>query len=163
MNFCDAFSIPILTLTDVKGYCSGKCAEKYMSTQAAKLLYAFSTASVAKVNVIMGECYGSAGIIMNSKAIGADYVYAWSNAKIGAIDGKHAAEILYDGKDAAFLKEKAAAYDELQGSVASAAGRGYVDTIIDPEDTRKFVIGAFEMLYGKDNFGSRRSTARSKP
>jgi acetyl-CoA carboxylase carboxyltransferase component len=86
---------------------------------------------------------------MNSKSVGADYAYAWENAKIGSMDAKHAAEIMYDGEDKSVISDKAKEYEALQTSAESAASRGYVDTLIAPEDTRKYVIGAFEMLYTK--------------
>ena len=76
-------------------------------------------------------------------------VYAWENAEIGMMDADLAAKIMYAGDDAAALTEKAAEYRELQNSVSSAAARGYVDTVIAPADTRKYVIGAFEMLFTK--------------
>ncbi len=151
VKFCDAFNIPILSLTNVSGFCNCEHAERSIATLAAQLTSALASASVPKVNVIVGEAYGSAAVVMNSKAIGADYVYAWKSAKVGAIDGKHAAEILYDGEDASVKSQKAAEYDALQASSVSAAARGYVDTLIDPADTRKYVVGAFEMLYGKDS------------
>ena len=149
VDFCDAFNIPILTLTNVNGFCTCENTEKYGARAAAKLIRAFTGADVPKVNVVVGEAYGTAAVIMNSKAVGADYVYAWKSAKIGAMDGRHAAEILYDGESDSVIAEKAKEYDEKQGSVISAAARGYVDTVIDPSETRKYVIGAFEMLYGK--------------
>ena len=114
VNFCDAFGIPVLSLTNVKGYKADKCAEKKIAKAAAKLTYAFANATVPKVNVIVGEAFGSAYVAMNSKAI-------------------------------ACAKE----YAELQNNVSSAAKRGYVDQIIEPVDTRKYVIGAFEMLLTK--------------
>ena len=86
---------------------------------------------------------------MNSKGLGADFVYAWPNAEIGMMDAKLAAKIMYADADAKELREKTAAYAELQNNVASAAKRGYVDTVIDAQDTRKYVIGAFEMLFTK--------------
>ena len=86
---------------------------------------------------------------MNSKAIGADIVMAWPDAQIGAMDATLAAKIMYDGKDAETIKAKASEYKALQTSVQSAARRGYVDHIVEPADTRKYVIGAFEMLYSK--------------
>ncbi|MBR1893286.1 MAG: carboxyl transferase [Lachnospiraceae bacterium] len=150
VSFCDAFNIPVLTLTNTHGFCACECAEKAIAAEAAKLAYAFATAEVPHVNVIVGEAFGSAAVVMNSKALGADYTYAWETAKVGAIDGKHAAEIMYDGQDQSVISEKAAEYDLLQTTSQSAAARGYVDTVIDPADTRKYVIGAFEMLYGKD-------------
>ena len=87
---------------------------------------------------------------MNSKSIGADMVYAWPSAEIGMMDAKMAAKIMYANADAATITEKAAEYADLQANVTSAARRGYVDTIIQPEDTRKYVIGAFEMLFTKE-------------
>lgn len=86
---------------------------------------------------------------MNSKAIGADVTFAWPTAEIGSMDAKHAAQIMYDGKGADVINEKAAEYASLQTSAQGAARRGYVDSIIEACDTRKYVIGAFEMLYTK--------------
>ena len=86
---------------------------------------------------------------MNSKSIGADMVYAWPTSEIGMMDANLAAKIMYADEDAATIKEKAAEYAALQNNVVSAARRGYVDTIIEAQDTRKYVIGAFEMLYTK--------------
>lgn len=149
VNFCDAFSIPVLTLTNVEGFAANKCAEKTLARETAKLTYAFANATIPKVNVVIGKAYGSAYITMNSKAIGADMVYAWPNAEIGMMDAKLAAKIMYADQDATVINEKAAEYKELQSSPLSAARRGYVDTIIEPADTRKYVIGAFEMLFTK--------------
>ena len=97
----------------------------------------------------MGRAYGSAYVAMNSKSIGADMVYAWPDTEIGMMDAALAAKIMYADADAEVQKEKAAAYRELQSSPMSAARRGYVDAIIEPADTRKYVIGAFEMLFTK--------------
>lgn len=150
IKFCDAFGIPVLTLTNVNGFEATVDAEKNMAKAAAKLTAAFAGATVAKVNVIVGNAYGSAYIAMNSKAIGADLTIAWQNAKIGMMDAKLAAKIICDGKGADEIDRCAAEYAELQSSVLSAAKRGYVDQLIDACDTRKYVIGAFEMLYNKD-------------
>ncbi len=147
--FCDAFNIPILSLTNVKGYEATMCSEKRIARSVAKLTYSFANATVPKVNVIIGDAFGSAYVAMNSKAIGADITIAWPDAKIGAMEGKNAAAIMYDGESADVIKDKAKEYDELQASAAGAARRGYVDEIIDAADTRKYVIGAFEMLYTK--------------
>ncbi len=149
INFCDAFSIPVLTLTNVTGFAATVDSEKNIARAAAKLTYAFANATVPKVNVIIGKAYGSAYITMNSKSIGADMVYAWPTSEIGMMDATLAAKIMYADADAETLKEKAAAYKELQSSPVSAARRGYVDAIIEPADTRKYVIGAFEMLFTK--------------
>ena len=149
VDFCDAFSIPVLTLTNVTGFHATKCSERNIAREAAKLTYAFANATVPKVNVIIGKAYGSAYIVMNSKSIGADMVYAWPQAEIGMMDAKLAAKIMYADSDAATIQEEAEKYKELQSSPLAAARRGYVDTIIEPADTRKYVIGAFEMLFTK--------------
>ena len=149
VNFCDAFSIPVLTLTNVTGFAATVESEKNMASAVAKLTYAFANATVPKVNVIVGKAFGSAYVSMNSKSLGADLVYAWPTAEIGMMDAKLAAQIMYADADAETLNEKAAEYKELQSSPNSAAARGYVDAIIEPADTRKYVIGAFEMLFTK--------------
>ena len=153
VNFCDAFSIPVLSLTDVAGYAASKCEEKKIEKAAAKLTYAFAGATVPKVNVVIGKAFGSAYTVMNSKAIGADITYAWPDAKIGTMDAKLAAKIICDGQDAAAIDACAAEYEALQTSAESAAQRGYVDQIIEAADTRKYVIGAFEMLFTKREDG----------
>ena len=149
VKFCDAFEIPVLTLTNVKGYKATKCSESNMARNAAELTNAFISATVPKVNIVIGEAFGSAYLTMNSKSTGADMVFAWPNAQIGMMDAKLAAKIMYADADAATINEKAAEYAMLQSSALSAAKRGYVDTIIEAEDTRKYVIGAFEMLFTK--------------
>ena len=149
VKFCDAFDIPVLTLTNATGFMATLCSEKMMAKSVGELVAAFADATVPKVNVIIGKAYGTAYVAMNSKSIGADLVYAWDNAEIGMMDASLAAKIMYADADAAELNEKAAQYRELQNGVASAAARGYVDTVISPADTRKYVIGAFEMLFTK--------------
>lgn len=149
ISFCDAFNIPVLSVTNVKGYKANMCTERSIARAMAKLTYAFANATVPKVNVIAGAAYGSAYVSMNSKGIGADMVYAWTGSEIGMMDAKLAAKIMYADADAAVQKEKAAQYAALQSSPEAAAKRGYVDSIIEPKDTRKYVIGAFEMLFTK--------------
>ena len=147
VGFCDAFNIPVLTIAEACGFFGMPCTEDILPKAAARLLYAYSNATVPKVTLNIGNSYGSAAVLMGSKAIGADIVYGWNNANIGAMDPKNAAKILSAaGGNAAEIEKK---YCELQTSVASAASRGYIDTIIAPEDSRKYIIGAFEMLYSK--------------
>lgn len=149
ITFCDAFDIPVLSLTNVKGFASCKCAEKGMAKAVARLTYAFANATVPKVNVVTQKAYGSAYVAMNSKAIGADITIAWPDAEIGTMDASLAAKIICDGQGADAIQACAKEYAALQTSAVSAAKRGYVDQIVAPEDTRKYVIGAFEMLYTK--------------
>ena len=149
VKFCDAFEIPVLTLTNVTGFKATLCNEKMMAASIGEMVRAFADATVPKVNVVIGKAYGTAYVAMNSKSVGADLVYAWDSAEIGMMDASLAAKIMYPGADAASLNEKAAEYRNLQSGVESAAARGYVDTVIAPADTRKYVIGAFEMLFTK--------------
>ncbi len=148
VKLCDAFSIPVLSLTNVKGYLATVENEKRIAKAAARLTYAFADATVPKVNLITGTAFGSAYVTMNSKAIGADVTYAWPDACIGTMDADMAAKIIYSDQPE-MVGEKTAEYAALQNNVVSAAQRGYVDSIVEPVDTRKYIIGAFEMLYSK--------------
>lgn len=155
VSFCDAFNIPLLTLVNVKGYKATKCTERKIAKTAGRLTYAFASATVPKVSVIVGEAFGTAYLTMNSKSIGADIVYAWPQAVIGMMDPTAAAKIMYADElskaddSLSMINEKAGLYRELQSSAVAAAKRGYVDDIIEACDTRKRVIAAFEMLFTK--------------
>ena len=155
VEFCDAFNIPVLSFTNTKGFIATVEEEKTVAKAVAKLTYAFANATVPKVNVVVGKAFGSAYVAMNSKSIGADGVYAWPDSTIGTMCPKEAVRIMYadELKNAsdknAFIEEKANEYRVNQSSAMSAAKRGYVDSIIEACDTRKYVIGAFEMLYTK--------------
>lgn len=149
VNFCDAFQIPVLTLTNVSGYKATIEEEKTIAKAVSKLTHTFANATIPKVNVITGKAFGSAYIAMNSKHIGADMVFALPSAQIGMMDAELAAKIMYEGSPAEVVKEKAVAYAKLQDSAESAAKRGYVDSIIEATSLRKHVIYAFEMLFTK--------------
>ena len=149
VRFCDAFEIPVITLTNVTGFAATESEEKKVADAAGKLTAAFAGANVPKVNVITGKAIGSAYAVMNSKASGADFTIAFPDATIGMMDAKLAAHVLCTGS-AQEVAETAAKYDALQNSIDSAAARGYVDQIIEPEDLRKY------------RNSLRRSTARSK-
>lgn len=149
ISFCDSFNIPVLSLTNVKGYEATVASEKGIARAAAKLTYAFANATVPKVNLILGKAYGTAYVAMNSKGIGADLTLAWPTAEIGAMDARLAAKIMYDGQGAEIIDAKAAEYAAQQTSAQGAARRGYVDQIVEAADTRKYIIGAFEMLCTK--------------
>lgn len=155
VRFCDSFNIPVLTLTNVSGLKADKHHEMRLSKTMAELSYAYGSATVPMVNVVAGEAYGSAYVVMNSKALGADMVFAWPKSSIGTMKAESAVRIIYaeelaESKDAqSLIREKAAEYEAAQSSPEAAASRGYVDAIIDPAATRKHVIAAFEMLYTK--------------
>lgn len=148
---CDAFNIPVLTLTNVEGFATTVEEEKTIASKAAALTAAFAEADVPKVNLITGNAYGSAYITMNSKHIGADMVFALPDAKIGMMDAQVAAKIMYaDDKDTD-LAAKAAEFAAQSGTEAAAA-RGYIDSIISPEAARKQLIFAFELLFTKSEY-----------
>jgi acetyl-CoA carboxylase carboxyltransferase component len=142
--FCDSFDIPIITLTNAKAYASSMDEEKTIAQAVADMTYAFASADVPKINLITGEAYGSAYVAMNSKHIGADLVLALDTAKVGVMDAKVAAKIMYEG--AADSAEKEKEFDALQSGAGAAAARGYVDNVIDGESTRKHLIYALQMF-----------------
>ncbi|MCM1272780.1 MAG: carboxyl transferase [Clostridium sp.] len=155
VKFCDAFSIPVLTLVNVKGFVGTVANERMIADAAAKLTYAFANSTVPKVTLVMGDAFGTAYTVMNSKAIGADMVYAWPGAKIGTMDPEMAVKIMY-AKEIEAAEDKVACvaeyketYTKLQSSAMAAAKRGYVDDIIEPDATRKRLVAAFDMLYAK--------------
>lgn len=149
ITFCDAFNVPLLSLTNVTGYEASVASEKTIAKAVAKLTYSFANATIPKVNVVIGKAFGNAYIAMNSKAIGADVTIAWDSAEIGMMDAALAAKIMYEGESAEVIKDKTEEYEKLQNNIFSAAGRGYVDEIIEADQSRKYIIGAFEMLFTK--------------
>lgn len=155
IRFCDAFNIPVLTITNVNGLKADKHQEMRLQKAMAEMAYAYGSASVPMVNVVVGKAYGSAYVVMNSKALGADLVFAWPESSIGTMKAESAVRIIYADEIAAstaapeLIKEKAAEYEAAQQSPDAAASRGYVDAVIEPASTRKHLIAAFDMLYTK--------------
>ena len=156
VRFCDAFNIPLLVLEDVPGFLPGTDQEwNGIISNGAKLLYAFSEATVPRVTVITRKAYGGAYDVMNSKHIGADMNFAWPSAEIAVMGAKGAAEIIFNKEiassedPAAKWKEKESEYAQLFANPYSAAERGYVDEVIEPSVTREKLIRAFEMLENK--------------
>ncbi|MBN1252393.1 MAG: acyl-CoA carboxylase subunit beta [Bacteroidales bacterium] len=156
VRFCDAFNIPLLVFEDVPGFLPGTDQEwNAIITNGAKLLYAFSEATVPRITVITRKAYGGAYDVMNSKHIGADINFAWPTAEIAVMGAKGAAEIIFrkeimesDNKEA-ILKEKEDEYNQMFANPYIAAARGYVDEVIMPDQTRKRLIRAFKMLENK--------------
>jgi propionyl-CoA carboxylase beta chain len=156
VRFCDAFNIPLLTLVDVPGFLPGKDQEwQGIITNGAKLLYAFSEATVPKITVITRKAYGGAYDVMNSKHIGADMNFAWPSAEIAVMGAKGAAEIIFKNEIAASTdkdatwKQKEMEYTETFANPYKAAARGFIDEVIMPQETRKKLIKAFDMLKNK--------------
>jgi propionyl-CoA carboxylase beta chain len=156
VRFCDCFNIPLLVFEDVPGFLPGTDQEwNGIITNGAKLLYAFSEATVPRVTVITRKAYGGAYDVMNSKHIGADMNYAWPTAEIAVMGAKGAAEIIFKNEinasndPAAKLKEKEEEYVKHFANPYRAAERGYVDEVIRPDQTREKLIRAFRMLENK--------------
>jgi propionyl-CoA carboxylase beta chain len=156
VRFCDCFNIPLLVLEDVPGFLPGTDQEwRGIITHGAKLLYAFSEATVPRITVITRKAYGGAYDVMNSKHIGADMNYAWPSAEIAVMGAKGAAEIIFrkEIKEAedkkAKWEEKEKEYAALFANPYNAAARGYVDEVIEPSKTREKLIKAFKMLENK--------------
>src|SRR5690606_33750883 len=156
VRFCDCFNIPLLVFEDVPGFLPGTDQEwNAIITNGAKLLYAFSEATVPRITVITRKAYGGAYDVMNSKHIGADMNFAWPSAEIAVMGAKGAAEIIFkkeiqqaDDPEAAW-KEKEKEYAEMFANPYNAAARGYVDEVIRPDQTREKLIKAFKMLENK--------------
>ena len=152
IRFCDAFSIPILTLVDVPGFLPG-IAQEYggIIKHGAKLLFAYAEATVPKVTVITRKAYGGAYDVMASKHIRADVNYAWPTAEIAVMGAKGATEILYRAEltDKSKIAKRTADYEARFANPFVAAERGFIDDVILPRETRRRVARAFEMLKGK--------------
>lgn len=156
VRFCDCFNIPLLVFEDVPGFLPGTDQEwNAIITNGAKLLYAFSEATVPRVTVITRKAYGGAYDVMNSKHIGADINYAWPTAEIAVMGAKGAAEIIFKKEIAeaenpeAKLQEKVDEYTRKFANPYRAAHRGYIDEVIYPDQTRIKLIRAFSMLENK--------------
>lgn len=159
IRFCDSFSIPIITFEDVTGFFPGVNQEHGgIIRHGAKILYAYSEATVPKITVILRKAFGGAYVAMNSKAIGADIVFAWPNAEIAVMGPEGAANIIFakeinQSSDPAVTRsEKIEEYRNMFANPYVAASHGMVDDVIDPRDTRKVLKQSLEMLRTKKEF-----------
>ncbi|WP_026953340.1 acyl-CoA carboxylase subunit beta [Algoriphagus mannitolivorans] len=156
VRFCDSFNVPLLVLVDVPGFLPGTDQEwNGIIVNGAKLLYAFSEATVPRITVITRKAYGGAYDVMNSKHIGADMNYAWPTAEIAVMGAKGASEIIFKKEIAeaedpeAKLQEKVDEYTAKFANPYRAAHRGFIDEVIFPSETRIKLIKAFKMLENK--------------
>jgi methylmalonyl-CoA carboxyltransferase large subunit len=156
VRFCNAFNIPLVTLVDVPGFLPGIEQERGgIIRHGAKLLFAYSAATVPKITIVLRKAYGGAYIAMCSKGLGADRVAAWPTAEIAVMGAEGAAEIVFR-REIDTAEDKVAKRQELVDSYRNtfanpqvAAGRRLVDEIIEPADTRKYIARALESLHGK--------------
>lgn len=163
VRFCDCFNIPLLVLVDVPGFLPGTDQEwNGIIQHGAKLLYAFSEATVPRITLITRKAYGGAYDVMNSKHIGADMNFAWPTAEIAVMGAKGASEIIFkkeiqSSKDPqATLLEKEKEYGEMFANPYKAAERGFIDEVILPEESRRKIIKAFTVLANKKKAGPMR-------
>jgi len=163
IRFCDAFNIPLVTLVDTSGYLPGVAQEHGgVIRHGAKILYAYSEATVPKLTVILRKAYGGAYIAMCSRHLGADQVFAWPSAEIAVMGPDGAANIIFKREideapdPAALRKEKIEEYKAEFANPYKAARRGYIDDVIDPARTRPRLAAALGMLLGKRERGPSR-------
>jgi acetyl-CoA carboxylase carboxyltransferase component len=156
VRICDAFNVPLVTFVDVPGFLPGVSQEHGgIIRHGAKLLYAYSEATVPCIQVITRKAYGGAYVVMGSKSIGADLAYAWPSAELAVMSPQGAVEIMYRKELAAAddpvgrRAELVADYSEREANPWMAAERGYLDDVIDPADTRAKLIAGLEMLRTK--------------
>jgi propionyl-CoA carboxylase beta chain len=150
VRFCDSFNIPILTFVDVPGFLPGTDQEyNGIIRHGAKLLYAFAEATVPKITIITRKAYGGAYDVMSSKHLRGDYNYAWPTAEIAVMGSKGAVEILYRGKPMEEVKKAEEYYKNTFANPLPAAKRGFIDDIIEPENTRKIICENLELLRTK--------------
>jgi len=156
IRYCDAFNIPLVTLEDMPGYLPGVDQEHAgVIRHGAKILYAYSEATVPKITVIVRKAYGGGYIAMNSRHMKADFMFAWPTAEIAVMGPEGAANIIFrkeimSAEDPeAVRKEKVAEYKEKFANPYVAAAKGYIDTVIEPEETRKMLLHSLEVSMNK--------------
>ena len=149
IRYCDAFNIPIVTLVDLPGYLPGIDQEHAgVIRHGAKILYAYSEATVLKITVILRKAYGGGYIAMNSRHLRADFVFAWPGAEIAVMGPEGAANIIFkkeisEAEDPEKMRKlKVKEYKEKFANPYVAAARGYVDSVIEPSETRKLLLHA---------------------
>jgi acetyl-CoA carboxylase carboxyltransferase component len=156
IRFCDAFNIPIVTLVDLPGYLPGVDQEHAgVIRHGAKVLYAYSEATVPKITVILRKAYGGGYIAMNSRHLRADFVFAWPSAEIAVMGPEGAANIIFRKEittaadPEAMRKQKVEEYKEKFANPYVAAAKGYIDSVIEPEETRRILQHAIEVSVSK--------------
>lgn len=156
IRYCDAFGIPIVTFVDLPGYLPGVDQEHAgVIRHGAKLLYAYSEATIPKITVILRKAYGGGYIAMSSRHLHADFVYAWPGAEIAVMGPEGAANIIFrkeimEAADPdAMRKEKIEEYKEKFANPYVAAGKGYIDSVIEPQETREFLLHSIEVSINK--------------
>ncbi|MCR4830333.1 MAG: carboxyl transferase [Pseudobutyrivibrio sp.] len=145
VDLCDMYEIPVLSITNVAAFKACTCQEKRLPRALAQMTQRFVDASIPKLNLITKQAYGTPYVLMNSKSLGADLVYAFDSSSVGAMEASKAAKILADnGTDAAAIEKD---YAALQDNALTAAAHGHIDRIVSMADSRKYIIAGFEMFF----------------
>ncbi len=159
IRYCDAFNIPIITLEDMPGYLPGVDQEHAgVIRHGAKMLYAYSEATVPKMTIILRKAYGGGYIAMNSRHLGADFVFAWPGAEIAVMGPEGAANIIFrkeimEAEDQDAMRQlKVQEYIDKFANPFVAASKGYIDGVIEPEETRDILLHALSISKNKDDF-----------
>ena len=145
IDLCTRFHIPLLTVTDTDGYKTDSETEAFLPSAAERMLRALTAADIPKINLVTGSIVGSAYSMMNSKGLGADYVFMWDSANVSIVDPRQATEVIF-GRWSAELEQQ---YRDTQSSAVALARHGFVDKVIAPEDTRKYLIGALQVFVNR--------------
>jgi acetyl-CoA carboxylase carboxyltransferase component len=158
VSFCDAFGLPLLTLVDTPGFYPGKDLEwRGMIRHGAQLAFAYARASVPRVAVVLRKAYGGAYIVMDCRSMGSDLYLAWPSAEIAVMGAKGAVEVLHRREAPERREQLEAEYEQRFLNPYVAADRGFVDAVIDPADTRREVVAAFDLLATKrESLGTRK-------
>jgi len=159
IRFCDAFNIPLITLEDIPGYLPGVDQEHAgVIRHGAKVLYAYSEATVPKITVILRKAYGGGYIAMNSRHLGADFTFAWPEAEIAVMGPEGAANIIFkkeimEAEDPDAMRQlKVKEYIEKFANPFVAAGKGYIDAVIEPSETRELLIHSLSVSRKKFDY-----------
>ena len=140
IDLCTRFHIPLLTVTDTEGYNTDSATETFLPSAAERMVRALTASDVPKLNLVTGSIVGSAYSMLNSKGLGADYVFMWDSANVSIVEPRQATEVIF-GK---WSKELEQQYRDTQSSAVALARHGFADKVIAPEETRKYLIGALQ-------------------
>lgn len=149
IRFCDAFSIPVISLVNMPGFARTLESEKKIAKATGRLIYNYGAATTPKISLVTGDAYGSAYLAMCSRPAGVDFVYAWEGAHIGMVAGIEAAKMISQGRSAINFRVAAREYDENYNNIESAEAAGLVDAVIPASETRKYLIGALRQMISK--------------
>ena len=142
INMCTKFHLPVITITDTDGYKTDSTTETFLPTAAGRMLTALTSSDVPKLNLVTGSIVGSAYSMMNSKGLGADYVFMWNTANVSIVEPRQATEVIFG----TWTSELEQQYRDTQSSAVALARHVFVDKVIAPEDSRKYLIGALQVF-----------------